>query len=81
MDDALPDHEQLLIMTCCDHNIISNSTFSWWGAYMNENPNRTVCYPSVWFGEYFEHTNDTKDLMSNDWVKIQANPIRWQDPL
>ena len=81
VDDSLPDYDQLLIMSCCDHNIMSNSTFSWWGAYMNENTDKLVCYPSVWFGEYFEHTHDYKDMMAPLWQKIDANPIHWEKPL
>jgi len=81
VDDSVPDYQQLLMISCCNHNIMSNSTFSWWGAYMNENPNKLVMYPSVWFGEYFEHSHDYKDMMDSSWVKIEANPIHWQQPL
>lgn len=81
VDDSLPDYEQLLIMSCCHHNIISNSSFSWWGAYMNEEPNKMVVYPSIWFGEYFEHSHDYKDMMVPTWTKIEASPIPWQQPL
>ena len=81
VDDSLPDYEQLLIMSCCNHNIMSNSSFSRWGAYMNENVNKLVVYPSVWFGEYFEHSHDCKDMMDPNWVKIEARPIPWQEPL
>lgn len=81
VDDAIPDYDQLLIMACCDHNIMSNSTFSWWGAYLNENPHKIVTYPSVWFGEYFEHTHDYKDIMETHWKMIEAHPIPWQHPL
>jgi hypothetical protein len=81
VNSFIPDYEQMLIMACCDHNIISNSSFSWWGAYWNENPNKTVCYPSVWFGQYFEHTNNTSDMMHEEWHEIEANPKYYKDPL
>jgi hypothetical protein len=81
VDVEIPDYDQMLIMSCCDHNIMSNSTFSWWGAYWNDNPNKTVCYPSVWFGQYFEHTNDSGDLNPLSWTKIEANPIHYKEPL
>jgi hypothetical protein len=81
VDDQIPDYEQLLIMSCCSHNIMANSTFSWWGAYLNENPAKIVCYPSVWFGEYYEHTHDFNAMMLPEWVKIQAKPVPWNEPL
>lgn len=68
IDYAIPDWEQLLLMSLCHHNIIANSTFSWWGAYFNTNSDKIVCYPSLWFGK---HCNiNTKDLFPNDWINI-----------
>lgn len=67
-ESSLQDWEQMLLMSCCYHNIIANSSFSWWSAYFNSNNNKIVCYPSVWFGETIN--NDTKDLCPPDWVKI-----------
>ena len=79
VDDQIPDYDQLLIMSCCSHNIIANSTFSWWGAYLNENPAKIVCYPSVWFGESYTHNH--LGMMPIEWLKIDANPIPWNKPL
>jgi hypothetical protein len=67
-DNNLQDWEQMLFMSLCHHNIIANSSFSWWGAYFNSNPDKIVCYPSVWFGEVAG--NDTKDLCPVEWRKI-----------
>ena len=67
--DDLSDWEQVLLMSCCDHNIIANSTFSWWGAFFNNNSNRIICYPSLWFGNKLPH--NTHDLFPSDWVKIE----------
>jgi hypothetical protein len=67
-DYDIPDHEQLLLMSLCSHNIIANSTFSWWGAYFNNNYTKTVCYPSIWSSL----TNDVNDLFPQDWKNISS---------
>jgi hypothetical protein len=64
----LTDWEQMMVMSNCSHNIIANSSFSWWGAYFNENTSKIVCYPSVWFGETVKH--NLTDLFPCDWTKI-----------
>jgi hypothetical protein len=81
VDDSIEDYEQVLIMSCLTHYIIPNSTFSWWGAYFNDSTDNIVCYPSVWFGEAYEHTHDSSDLIPTEWVKIQCSPLHWSQPL
>lgn len=41
-------YRDMQLMSCCKHNIITFSSFGWWGAYLNNNPNRITCSPSVW---------------------------------
>ena len=65
----LEDWEQMLLMSCCDHHIIANSTFSWWGAYFNNKPGKLVCYPKKWFNSE-PHNAGTVDLFPEGWVKL-----------
>lgn len=65
----LMDWEELLLMSCCSHHIIANSSFSWWGAYFNPNENKIVCYPNKWFGPSLSYL-DTSDVCPSEWIKI-----------
>ena len=64
--NILKDWEQMLLMSSCKHNIIANSSFSWWGAYFNSNADKIVCYPEVWFA----NNTDTSDLCPLEWIKM-----------
>ena len=68
VDDTIADWKQMLLMSCCKHNIIANSTFSWWGAYFNQNPDKLVYYPYKWFGPALKH--NTADLFPVEWNEI-----------
>lgn len=70
VDHALADWEQMLSMSLCKHNIIANSTFSWWGAYLNSNENK-VFYPSEWFGPA-QGNKKVEDLFMVNWIKIKT---------
>jgi hypothetical protein len=59
------DWEEMLYMSCCDANIIANSSFSWWGAYMNRSGD-TICYPGKWFGK----DPFPKIMFPDNWIKI-----------
>ena len=56
--------EDLLLISTCQNQIISNSTFSWWGAWLNDNPNKIVICPeyAMWKGDFYP----------DDWIKIEA---------
>lgn len=66
----ISDWEQLLLMSSCKHNIIANSTFSFWAAFLNTNRNKIVCYPSEWFG--YKTNASTKDMFPKEWIKIDT---------
>lgn len=69
VNDKIIDWEQMLLMSCCDDNIIANSSFSWWGAYFNTNASKIVCYPDKWFGPANQVIVD--DLFPETWTKIE----------
>ena len=63
----LGEYIELELIKSCKHNIIANSTFSWWGAWLNENPNKIVISPLKWTSL---KDFDTIDLIPGDWIKI-----------
>ena len=69
IDDTIEDWKQMLIMSNCHHNIIANSSFSWWGAYFNNNSDKIVCYPSLWFGPAASN-NNTSTMFPMEWKCI-----------
>ncbi len=73
VDDAVSDWKQLILMTCCNVNIIANSTFSWWGAHLNSDVNKVVFYPDTWFGPSIN--NSVKDLFPSEWTEVPCHKI------
>jgi len=63
------DYEDMRLMTLCQHNIIANSSFSWWAAWLNPNPQKRVTGPAQWFGNPKLHN---PDILPDSWHRIDA---------
>jgi hypothetical protein len=63
---GLEDYQDLELMKFCKHNIITNSTFSWWAAMLNDNPDKKVICPVHWLGDTQERNRYPKE-----WIRIE----------
>ncbi|ANP36939.1 alpha-1,2-fucosyltransferase [Phaeobacter gallaeciensis] len=63
------DFEDMRLMTLCQHNIIANSSFSWWAAWLNQNPEKRVTGPAQWFGD---PKLSNPDILPDSWHRIDA---------
>lgn len=66
-DKQIPDYEEMYLMSQCINNIIANSTFSWWAAWLNQNPNKIVIGPKQWFNS---KTSNEIDILPKTWIQI-----------
>lgn len=62
---GLQDYEELMLMSRCKHNIIANSSFSWWGAWLNQYENKIVIAPKVWRKDLTSYS-----IAPHEWIKI-----------
>lgn len=63
------DYYEMYLMSMCNNNITSNSSFSWWGAWLNRNVDKVIISPKNWFGVSLQHFN-TNDIIPNEWIKF-----------
>lgn len=61
------DYEDLVLMSLCKNNITANSSFSWWGSRLNQNPSKIVISPNKWFNK---EDGTAKDLIPQEWIKM-----------
>ena len=63
---GLESYNDMHLMSLCRHHIIANSSFSWWGAWLNPYPNKIVIAPVKWFA----NGTTVDDLLPSDWIKL-----------
>jgi hypothetical protein len=66
--EKLP-HEDIYLMSLCKNNIIANSSFSWWGAWLNQDEDKVVIAPKKWFSDE-NMLDQSKDIVPDNWLKI-----------
>ena len=64
-ESGVPDHEELFLMSRCTHNIIANSSFSWWGAWLNPNPSKIIIAPKKW-----SNNDSGLNIIPASWIKM-----------
>ncbi len=62
-------HEDIYLMSLCNHNIIANSSFSWWGAWSNDNKDKIVVAPKKWFIN-LKLLDQSRDIIPKSWIQI-----------
>nr|WP_276562422.1 alpha-1,2-fucosyltransferase [Hoeflea prorocentri] len=63
------NYEDLRLMSACRHHVVANSSFSWWGAWLNPSPEKLVVAPARWFADPSAHN---PDIVPEDWVRLEG---------
>ena len=65
-ENSLRPSQELVLLSKCNHHILSNSSFSWWGAYLNQSVSKTVLVPNIWNNGYIAQPN----IAPESWVRF-----------
>lgn len=68
MFDNYESWYDMCLMSCCSHNIIANSSFSWWAAWLNQNNKKIIVAPDKWFFD----GRDQKDICPDEWIRLKS---------
>lgn len=76
-----PYYIEFYILSLCKDNIISNSTFGWWTAWLNQNPNKKVIAPFHWINTEWQKRMPANDVWPKEWIRINAKWGKPNDPI
>ena len=64
-------YNDMRLMAQCKHNIIANSTFSWWGAWLNKNPNKVVIAPGKYYNDDTSNERCLSQMIPTNWIIVK----------